>query len=1039
MTQVLSTLRLQFHRDFTFADAQRHIDYFAALGVSHLYASPITTSQPGSTHGYDTVDYTRVNPELGGEDGLRALVAALRTRGMGLIIDIVPNHMGVGGADNHWWLDILEWGRHAAHARYFDIDWHSPDPALRGKVLAPFLGESFGDALAEGKIALKFDDVEGRFHVDYYSHRFPICPSDYPKILAHASSPATRQMSAHFEGLGHTPEDQLRAASGRAALSAFVAHPGTLDGEDLTAREAITHVLSRFAGPEAGGHAGGHDALQRLLDHQHYRLAWWRSASDEVNWRRFFDISALAGMRVERGEVFDASHALILRLYAEGLIDGVRIDHVDGLAEPREYCTRLRARLDLAHQQRPPALRAAPPYLVVEKILARGEAMRKDWKIDGTTGYDFLNDVGAFLHDPEGAEPLAQLWHQISGRPEAFIDEALPARRKVLAENLSAELDRAARALHRIARDAAQTRDYTFTSIRRVLIELAVHYPVYRIYPVDGVRSAEDERYFSHALDGARASLRRADHGLLDQMDQWLGSAATRETTQDGTTQDNANAAEGVRAGRADLRTDPRAAHNRIALTLFSQLTSPVAAKSVEDTACYRYGRLISRNEVGADPDDFSISADALHAINADRAAHFPRAMLTTATHDHKRGEDVRARIAVLSEIPVWWAATLKRWSMLNAPHAAQGGQAPGPGFESMLYQTLLGCWPPSLASDDEKGIASLLERLTGWQEKALREAKLDTDWFAPNGPYEDASRAFLADILSPQLREGFLAALTEAVAALAPAGAINSLQQTLLRVTSPGIPDLYQGTEWWDWSLVDPDNRRPVDYPARATALNAMDAVTAAVTKPGSGSGSGSALDAVSDADASALGVAATLADLLPAWRDGRIKQGVIHRALLLRRQVPALFTEGRYLPIVVEGTHARSVFAFARHTGQTWAITVTTRLAAHLLGVATDMTGEHAQGTAQGISTAPDHGAALPLVEPGLWQDTRLILPPELMTSLTTGSAAEPAALTDHLSMQSHPCVDGVLRVADVLANLPVALLSNVMDIAHNEHHPR
>ena len=990
MTHVLSTHRLQFHHAFTFADAERQVDYFAALGVSHLYASPITTSQPGSTHGYDTVDYTRVNPELGGEEGLRSLVAALRRRGMGLIIDIVPNHMGVGGADNAWWNDILEWGRHAAHARHFDIDWHSPDPALRGKVLAPFLGEAFGEALAGGKITLECDARDGRIYASYYAHRFPICPVDYAKILTDAPSAELQRLAEAFAGLGHQPEDQVRAEGAREALAAFVSEPG---GE-----AAMRSALSPFA-PDT---AEGQHALQRLLDRQHFRLAWWRSASDEVNWRRFFDISSLAGVRVERSEVFDASHALVLRLYAEGLVDGLRIDHVDGLAEPREYCVRLRGRLEAAHAQRPASLRQAPPYLVIEKILGRGEAMRDDWKVDGTTGYDFMNDVGALLHDAEGAAPLAQLWHQTSGRPAAFIEEALPARRKVLAENLAAELDRTTRALHRIARDTPSTRDYSFIAIRRVLTELAVHYPVYRIYPVDGVRSAEDERYFSLAREGARAALRRADHALLDQIDAWLG--APTAITQD-------------------------AIPRRIALTLFSQLTSPVAAKSVEDTACYRYGRLISRNEVGADPDDFALSTTDFHDINLARAQHFPHAMLTTATHDHKRGEDVRARIAVLSELPAQWGAIVRRWSSLNTPlsaaidHADRADRAdrvdhvehaPGPGFESMLYQTLLGCWPADLAPDDAASIKTLSERVAAWQQKALREAKLDTDWFAPNEPYEQACEAFLSDILSPQRREGFLASLHEVVAAIAPAGVVNSLQQTLLRLTAPGVPDLYQGTEWWDLSLVDPDNRRPVDYVARARMLDATQTIKDART-------------------------------LLTQWHDGGIKQHVIHRALALRNAAPALFLDGAYLPLEVVGVHARSILAFARHDGTAWSITVVTRLATRLLGVdaqldalldapvntPSDATAEIGQrGTRHASAASGASGHAVPHVSSEQWGDTRLLLPTALAGSTLHDRLAgkTPRVFAIEADRHAQGGEPATLSIASVLADLPVALLSTL-----------
>jgi (1->4)-alpha-D-glucan 1-alpha-D-glucosylmutase len=677
MTVPRSTLRLQFHKDFTFA-------------------SPVTTATSGSTHGYDTVDYTRMNPELGGEGALRRFVAKLRAHGMGLIVDVVPNHMGVVGAENGWWMDILEWGRHAAHAAFFDVDWHSPDPALRGKVLAPFLGSAYGEELQGGKIKLAYRPDAGRFVVEYYAHTFPVCPVDYPSILHEAP-----RLAEHFIGLSTLPDDQLRAAEARAALAA------------LTASERGRAAAEAALAAHSAASQGGLERLHQLLERRHFRLAWWRTAADEVNWRRFFDVSTLAGVRVERPDVFDASHALILRLFSEDLVDGVRIDHVDGLAEPCEYCQRL----EELSRDRTAALRHADgrAYFVVEKILARGEPLPDAWQVDGTTGYDFMNDVGALLHDPKGAEPLARAWATLSGRSAGFTNEALAARRKILAENLSAEHDRVTRALHRIARHALVTRDFTYSSLRRVVGELVVHFPVYRIYPVNSRRSVDDERYFQQALDGARAVLPQADHVVLDQVAQWLGGE-----------RDHVGGSDASRDNCLELERAQR---------FFSQLTSPVAAKAVEDTACYRYGRLLSRNEVGADPGEFSLSVDAFHRGNLERAKRFPHAMLATATHDHKRGEDVRARIAALSEIPDEWAVTLRDWSMLNAPLRRTLGDdadwAPGPGPEAMLYQMLAGCWPPGMSSDDEAGVKALAVRVAQWQLKALREAKLRTSWFA--------------------------------------------------------------------------------------------------------------------------------------------------------------------------------------------------------------------------------------------------------------------------------------------------------------------
>ncbi|NML31571.1 malto-oligosyltrehalose synthase [Paraburkholderia antibiotica] len=982
MTVPRSTLRLQFHRGFTFDDAARRVDYFAALGISHLYASPITTAEPGSMHGYDTVDYTEVSAECGGEAGLRRLVDKLRAHDMGLIVDIVPNHMGVGGSSNAWWLDILEWGRHSTYARHFDVDWHSPDPALRGKVLLPTLGAPYGDELAAGRIALRFAPDSGRFHIGYGPHVFPVCPVDYAAILQSADRADLSALANRFQGLTTQPADQPRAADARDALREFVAREGNA---------AIESVLETYAPDDPVTR----DRLHRLIERQHFRLAWWRTASDEVNWRRFFDISTLAGVRVERPEVFDAVHTLIFRLYREGLVDGLRIDHVDGLAEPREYCQRLRQRMT--------ELRDTTPYVVVEKILGRGEPLRDDWPVDGTTGYDFMNDVGALLHDPAGAEPLARTWAELTGRSPRFADEALVARRKILAENLSAELDRAARALHRIARDSLNTRDFTFTTLRRVLTELVVHFPVYRMYPQNGLRNAADNVYFDVALASARATLPRSDHAALERVNAWLGDGV-----EDAPAAPPAPATRSGSTGSAAAGSAQQQAHNsgplphagsarRNAQTLFAQLTAPLAAKAIEDTACYRYGRLLSRNEVGSDPGEFALSVEQFHAGNLARAERFPHALLATATHDHKRGEDVRARLAVLSEIADEWSATLRAWSTLNAPQrrALDGtpissvsqdkrdAWAPGPAAEAMLYQTLVGCWPPDLRADDEAGVQQLAERVAQWQLKALREAKLQTSWLAPDEAYEAGCREFLFGILAPQQRDGFLKELSTFVARIGRAGALNSLQQTVLRLASPGIPDLYQGTELWDFSLVDPDNRRPVDFAQRETWL-------APTQTPPS--------------------------EFLTGWRDGRVKLGVIQRLLALRTHLPELLSQGTYLPLAVRGKHASNVIAFARRHGNAWAVVLASRLAMGLLDAGGAAGGAEATAAADGTRGAHGTHADLPLVEPALWEDTAVEMPADLSAR----------ALFDWLSPAA-PKVDNgsLLYLRDALAAMPVAVL--------------
>ncbi|MBV8096740.1 MAG: malto-oligosyltrehalose synthase, partial [Acetobacteraceae bacterium] len=631
---IRATARLQFHKDFTLDDGAALIPYLDRLGISHIYASPLLKARPGSTHGYDIVDHNAINPELGGEPALERLVERLRAHRMGLILDIVPNHMGVGGSDNAWWLDVLEWGRASRYAEYFDIDWEPADTSLRGRLLAPFLGDAYGKVLEAGELKLTFDEKDGRLFAGYYDHRFPINPRDYPSILRVAGGKlddVAQRFRSLNTGAGGREAIRRRAEEARHALLQAVAErPG-----------AIESALAAYDPASATGQ----DNLHRLLERQSYRLAWWRAAADEINWRRFFDINSLAGIRVEEPQVFDDTHATILRLYGEGMIDGVRIDHVDGLADPRGYCRKLRRKLESAAELRPKDLPDDPAIIWVEKILAPHEHLPTEWLTDGTTGYDFMNEVSALLHDPAGEEPLTRIWTTMTGRPAAFEEEERAARRQILRETLSSELFSTATALHRIARRDLKTRDYTLTSVRRALEEVLVHFPVYRIYAGLGGISEADSRVLTRAIAGARRVVRAADQHLLDLLSEWLSGQGSR-----------------------DIPAGPRRQEWLRAMVKFQQLSAPTAAKSVEDTAFYRYGRLLSRNEVGAQPSQFAISPAAFHAGNRERLKNFPRSLLATATHDHKRGEDTRARLAVLSEIPDQWEAALARWMRLNAP-----------------------------------------------------------------------------------------------------------------------------------------------------------------------------------------------------------------------------------------------------------------------------------------------------------------------------------------------------------------------------------
>ena len=917
-----ATARLQFHKGYTLEDGAALVPYLSELGISHLYASPIFKARAGSTHGYDIVSHTEINPELGGMEALHDLVAALRAHGMGLILDIVPNHMGVGGADNAWWLDVLEWGRASPYAEFFDIDWDPPDATLRGRMLAPFLGEAYGRVLEENQLKLSFDPEDGRLFVDYFGNRFPINPRDYAAILLTEGGPLENVARA-FADLP-TERDAMRLAAEAAREELRRPDYAQPVAEALRAYDGSTEL--------------GRDHLHRLLDRQNFRLAWWRAASDEINWRRFFDVNSLAGLRVENPAVFEATHATIFTLYAAGLIDGLRIDHVDGLADPRGYCRKLRRRMEALSAQRPAGLPEGPPVIWVEKILATHERLATDWLIDGTTGYDFMNDVAAVLHDQAGEAEITRIWTEATGRTGVFEEEVIPARRQILRESLSSELYATSVALHRIARRDLVTRDYTLTAIGRTLTELLAHFRVYRIYAGPGGMGEADTHAMDWALAGARRTVRATDRGLLELVAGWLSGADLRH-----------------------LPAGSRRQERLRAMVRFQQLSSPTAAKSVEDTSFYRYGRLISRNEVGSEPSQFALAPQAWHAAARLRAQRLPRALLTTATHDHKRGEDTRARLAVLSEIPAEWDAALQRWIRLNASLKRDlGGPAPDATDEVILYETLLGAWPLDLDPGDRDGVAALCERVAAWQQKALREAKRHSGWAVPNEAYEKAAQDFLTGVLDHERPARVVAEIAEFAQRLALPGALNSLSQMVLRLTAPGVPDLYQGTEFWDFSLVDPDNRRPVDYAARRTALQA---------------------DALPET-------------LMQAWRDGRVKQAILHRALALRARQPGIFAGGSYTALRAEGPAENHVLAFARQESDQTVITIVSRLAATL------------------------NLSKVPLIQAGDWQATSVILPRQLL-----GKTFCDVLRGDGNRIEATR--DGRIDLGTCLSALPVALL--------------
>lgn len=849
MTELRATLRLQLHRNFNFSAVEAQLPYFSRLGISHLYLSPILTARSGSLHGYDVVDYSAVSPELGGEAGYRRLVAAARQYGMGIIVDIVPNHMAVGHHDNAMWLDVLEWGRSSRYATFFDIDWDVPDIRLRHKVLLPFLAGQYGDVLEEGGLQLRYNALQGRFYIQYFDHHFPLDPASYPLVLHDTGKVLTQWVRTMQHALrGGSAARRTQFEQIRAAL-ADSAH------RDPEVAAALQQALARWSLQ----HAAGRRRLHRLLERQHYRLAWWRTAADAINWRRFFDVTDLAGVRVQEPAAFELVHHTTLRLYAEGMIDGLRIDHIDGLADPRNYCRRLRRRLIRLSRGRPPDAPRLRPLIFVEKILAPGEQLAETWQVDGTTGYSFMNDVSALLHNAAGERSLTRLWERFAPHRESFSEVEREARRRISQELLGADFNACAHALRQVAWTSPHTRDWTHAAIRRVLKEILAQFPVYRIYADAQGRSDTDEAIMAATIAAAMPFCRPAERPLLVQIDRWLGGEPPRDVHP-------------ASARRARLR----------AIARFQQLSSPVAAKAVEDTAFYRHGRLLSRNEVGADPGEFSIPAAVFTDRCRRRLNHYPLALLATATHDHKRGEDVRMRLAVLSEVPDLWAEVVEDWHRQHGPLKTRvnGAPAPDPIDEYMLYQMLAGAWPLTLAPQAGPDLDHFRERIEAWQQKAVREAKRLSGWTEPNEAYETAIARFLHVLLSAEHSSAFLASLHRLVERISVAGALNSLAQTLIKYTVPGVPDLYQGTEFWDFSLVDPDNRRPVDYAQRAAAL----------------------------------GEDASITLLLQQWRNGHIKQQLIHRILVLRHQQPGLFTRGSYDELNAIGPRSAQLFVALR-----------------------------------------------------------------------------------------------------------------------------
>ena len=950
-----ATYRVQLHRDFTFADVTALVPYLAALGISHVYCSPYLKARPGSRHGYDIVDHRVLNPEIGTPEDFERMVNALSHHGMSHLCDLVPNHIAIMGDDNTWWMDVLENGPASDYAAFFDIDWTPQDPDLAGKVLVPVLGSSYGTALERGEIALRFEPETGGFAIRYFAHRFPLDPRTYPQVLVEALAgvrAATDSAGAsEFERVVYTLKAlpardeqapaRLRArrhevAAQRRRLAALAAaHPALAD--------AIGNVVTRINGTP--GNSASFEALHSLLEAQAFRLAYWRVASDEINYRRFFDINELAALRMENDAVFEATHEFVLGLAANGMIGGLRIDHPDGLLDPARYFARLQQR----YRER--AKRAPRKggnhdglYVVVEKITAPHERLPETWPVHGTTGYRFANVLNGLFVDTRAKERVERAWRAFTqDEAHTFEQATYRGRRAIMEGALSSQLAMLSLRALRIARADRRTRDFTLNALREALKEIVARFPVYRTYVDENGASDQDRRYVDWAVGRAVARSRGGDAEILEFLHAvLLGSAPAP----------------------ASVETVRR--YRDFAMR-FQQFTAPVAAKGVEDTAFYTFNPLVSLNEVGGDPDQFGMTVRGFHGASAARAAVWPHTMLATSTHDNKRSEDVRARIDVISEMPAAWRLIVRRWSRLNRSRKREvdGAQAPSRNDEYLLYQTLVGTFPPGDPAEGE--LRTYRERIEHYMVKAAREAKVHTSWLTVNESYEEALTAFVAALLHAPGANPFLGDLREQSAVFAWYGMLNSLSMTLLKLASPGVPDIYQGNEMLDWSLVDPDNRRAVDYAARRAALASLDALTGAAAG------------------------APRVGPLFSSPYDGRAKLWVVARALALRREHPELFAAGDYQRIAVTGARAEHVVAFRRMHEHDGVVVVAGRLFA-LLGLA---------------------AGTLPLAD--AWGDTTLDV-----RFLAPGSRVENVLTGEVFTVQ-----DRTLRVADLYRDFPGALL--------------
>lgn len=873
------TYRLQFHKEFTFDDARVLLPYLKALGITHIYTSPLFKALPGSPHGYDICDQNRINPEIGSREGFEAFHQALAEHGIGLVLDFVPNHMGVGQGFNRWWTDVLENGPSSAYAAYFDIDWQPLKRELENKVLLPILGDQYGRVLEQGHFGLRFE--RGAFFLCYLGRILPLEPSTLRPLLAEVLSQLTpphstvaEELASILTGLEHLPPPTERCPNKmteRAREKEIIKSRLFRLCQRASAVEAL--IREHLGRIESGGSDGHYDALDALLNRQSYRLAYWRVAAEEINYRRFFDVNDLAALRMELPEVFDATHRLVLELIANGSVHGLRIDHVDGLADPRAYLDTLRARIWSSGG----AASRNGFYLVVEKILAPGEKLQSQWPVQGTTGYEFGAQVTELLIRHEAEPIFDQIYKKFTGHTLGFGEVVYRSKLLTMRAMMASDINALGAMLNRLSETHRWYRDFTLNALTAAVREVIACFPVYRTYlRPESEPGPEDTRVIHRAIRAAR----RRNPALERTVFEFVRDVLIPP-----------------RGNRHPVNEKDR----RAFVAKFQQCTGAIAAKGVEDTAFYVYNRLVALNEVGNDPSVFGQPLERFHEFNRERQRTFPHGLLATSTHDSKRSEDVRARIAGLSELAPEWRRALRHWRSLNAAHHTALGEesAPDANEEYLFYQTLLGTWP--LAPLPGAAYAEYIRRIQSYMRKALAEAKANSSWIEPNEEWEIATDRFVEKAMDPAPGNQFLAAFKSMADQVAQLGCVNSLSQIVFKLTCPGVPDFYQGQELWDLSLVDPDNRRPVDYAIRREMLGSIQ----------------SGVDPE---------------ELLLHWRDGRIKIWITHRLLQIRRELPELFAHGTYEPIAAEGAFAGCCVAFERRTNAHRLLVIVPRLTARL-----------------------------------------------------------------------------------------------------------